>query len=56
MLRATIIAMGLISLILVWVLKSPRMGIVSLVPNFIPTAMAFGLWGYLVARWDLRAR
>ena len=53
MLRATIIAMALISLILVWVLKSPRLGIVSLVPNFIPAAMAFGLWGYLVGQVGL---
>ena len=53
MLRATIIAMGLISLILVWVLKSPRLGVVSLVPNFIPAAMAFGLWGYLVGQVGL---
>ena len=53
MLRATIIAMGIISLILVWVLKSPRLGVVSLVPNFIPAAMAFGLWGYLVGQVGL---
>ena len=53
MLRATIIAMALISLILVWVLKSPRLGVVSLVPNFIPAAMAFGLWGYLVGQVGL---
>ena len=53
MLRATIIAMALISFILVWVLKSPRLGVVSLVPNFIPAAMAFGLWGYLVGQVGL---
>ena len=53
MLRATIIAMALISFILVWVLKSPRLGVISLVPNFIPAAMAFGLWGYLVGQVGL---
>ena len=53
MLRATIIAMALISFILVWVLRSPRLGIVSLVPNFIPAAMSFGLWGYLVGQVGL---
>ena len=43
MLRGTIIAMALISLILVWVFKSVRLGLISLIPNFIPAAMSFGL-------------
>ena len=30
-----------------------RLGLVSLVPNFLPAAMAFGLWGYLVGRVGL---
>ena len=41
MLRGTITAMGLISFILIWVFKSVRLGLVSLVPNFIPSAMSF---------------
>ena len=53
MLRGTIIAMGLISLILIGVFRSVRLGLVSLVPNFIPAAMSFGLWGYLVGRVGL---
>ena len=53
MLRGTIIAMALISFILIGVFKSVRLGLVSLVPNFIPAAMAFGLWGYLVGRVGL---
>ena len=53
MLRSTIIAMGLISFILIWFLKSLRLGLVSLVPNFIPAAMSFGLWGYLVGQVGL---
>ena len=53
MLRGTIIAMALISFILVGVFKSVRLGLVSLVPNFLPAAMAFGLWGYLVGRVGL---
>ncbi len=48
MLRGTITAMFLISLILILVFKSVRMGLVSLLPNFVPAAMSFGLWGYLV--------
>ena len=53
MLRGTIIAMALISLILVGIFKSLRLGLISLVPNFIPAAMAFGLWGYMVGRVGL---
>ena len=55
MLRGTIIAMGLISLILILVFRSMRMGLVSLLPNFIPAAISFGLWGYLVGRVGLAA-
>ncbi len=55
MLRGTITAMGLISFILIWVFKSVRLGLVSLVPNFIPSAMSFGLWGYLVGHVGLAA-
>ena len=53
MLRSTILAMGLISFLLIWVLKSLRLGLISLVPNFIPAAMSFGLWGYLVGQVGL---
>ena len=50
MLRGTIIAMALISFILILVFKSVRLGLISLVPNFLPAAMSFGLWGHLVGR------
>ena len=55
MLRGTIIAMALISFILIWVFRSVRIGLASLVPNFLPAAMSFGLWGYLVGRVGLSA-
>lgn len=53
MLRGTIIGMALISFILIGIFKSLRLGLISLVPNFIPAAMAFGLWGYVVGRVGL---
>ncbi len=53
MLTGTIVAMALISLILVFVLRSVRVGLISLVPNFVPAAMSLGLWGYLVGRVGL---
>ena len=47
MLRGTILATGLISLILLLVFRNIRVGLICLVPNFVPAAMTFGLWGYL---------
>ncbi len=55
MLRGTVIAMSLISLVLVVVFKSLRFGLLSLIPNFIPAGMSFGLWGYLVGRVGIAA-
>lgn len=55
MLRGTVIAMALISLVLVVVFKSLRFGLLSLIPNFIPAGMSFGLWGYLVGRVGIAA-
>ena len=53
MLTGAIVAMALISLILLFVFRSVRFGLISLLPNFIPAALAFGLWGYLVGRVGL---
>ncbi len=50
MLGSTIFAMSLISFILIGVFKSVRIGLLSLLPNFIPALMSFGLWGHLVGR------
>lgn len=53
MLGASFGALGLISLLLVVVLKSFRMGMVSLIPNLTPALIAFGLWGYWVGEVGL---
>lgn len=55
MLRGTIVAMALISLILIFALRSWRIGLISLVPNFVPAAMSFGLWGYLIGEVGVAA-
>ncbi len=47
MLWGTVTGMIVISLILMAIFRSVRFGLISLVPNLIPSAMAFGLWGYL---------
>ena len=48
MLGGTIFAMAAISFMLIFIFRSIRIGLLSLVPNFIPAIMSFGLWGYLV--------
>ena len=46
MLTGTLIAIVLISAIIMVALRNFQIGIISLIPNLIPAAMAFGLWGY----------
>lgn len=45
MIRGTIIALIVISLLLVVALRSWRMGVISLLPNLMPAAVGFGIWG-----------
>ncbi len=53
MLLGTTIALVLISLILVLALRSIKIGLLSLVPNLIPAALAFGAWGIAVGQVGL---
>jgi len=53
MLLGATIALILISLILMVALRSLKFGLISLIPNLVPTAMAFGLWGLLVGQVGL---
>ena len=53
MLIGTSFALVLISGILILVLRSLKIGLVSLIPNLVPAAMAFGLWGLFVGRVGL---
>ncbi len=55
MLAGTILATGIISVILILVFWNVRIGLICLVPNFIPAVMAFGLWGYCVGQVGLGA-
>ena len=48
MLQGTFVAMAIVSLLLFAIFRSIRLGLLSLIPNFLPAAMAMGLWGYLV--------
>lgn len=53
MLQGTTIALVLISAILIVALRSWRIGLLSIVPNLVPIAMAFGLWGMFVGQIGL---
>lgn len=48
MLVGTGVAMILISLLIGIALRSVKLGFLSLIPNLLPAALAFGLWGLLV--------
>ncbi len=48
MLFGSLVALVLISFILIFALRSFKIGLISLLPNLVPAAMALGLWGYVV--------
>lgn len=50
MLLGATIALILISMVLIIALRSLKFGLISLIPNLVPTAMAFGLWGIFVGQ------
>ncbi|MFW2439987.1 MAG: efflux RND transporter permease subunit [Arenicellales bacterium] len=53
MLAGTTIALILISLIMVIALRSFKLGLTSMVPNLVPAAMGFGIWGIFVGEVGL---
>lgn len=53
LLQGTGLALLLISLLLVLVLKSVRLGVISIIPNVIPIVIAYGVWGFSNGRIDL---
>jgi predicted RND superfamily exporter protein len=53
MLIGTVIALILISVIVGIALRSFKFGLISLIPNMIPAAVAFGCWGILVGEVGL---
>lgn len=53
MLSGTAIALVLISAILIFAMRSVRLGLISMIPNIIPAAMGFGLWGLVVGEVGL---
>ncbi len=50
LLIGAVLGLLLISLTLIFALKSWRYGFISLIPNMVPAAMAFGIWGIFVGK------
>ncbi|MEM1440662.1 MAG: efflux RND transporter permease subunit [Pseudomonadota bacterium] len=55
MLTGSLIALGLITITLTLTLQSLKFGLMSLIPNLLPAAIAFGIWGLLVGHINLAA-
>ena len=53
MIMGTTVALILISMILIFALRSLKIGLISMIPNLVPAAMGFGLWGILVGEVGL---
>ena len=53
MLIGTTLALVMISMILIVALRSFKIGFISLLPNLVPAAMGFGLWGMFVGEVGL---
>ena len=50
MLGGTAIALVMISGLLIFAMRSTKMGVMSLVPNLVPAFIAFGIWGIFVGQ------
>ena len=55
LLKGTLVALILISFVLIIALKSIRLGLISLIPNLVPAAFAYGTWGIFVGKIDMSA-
>lgn len=53
MMKGALVSALLISLTMILSLRSVKFGLVSLVPNLLPAAMAYGVWGLLVGQVNL---
>ncbi|OUS28384.1 hypothetical protein A9Q99_12750 [Gammaproteobacteria bacterium 45_16_T64] len=50
LLFGSFLALVVISFILIFALRSLKIGLLSLIPNLLPAAMAFGIWGLMVGK------
>lgn len=50
MIGGMLVALVMISCLMMIMLRSLRVGLVSIIPNIVPIMMGFGLWGFLVGQ------
>ena len=55
MVEGSVISLVLISICLIFALGSLRYGIIAIIPNIAPAAIAFGIWGLLVQEINMAA-
>jgi predicted RND superfamily exporter protein len=53
MIIGTLVALVLISIILIFALRSLKLGLISLIPNLAPIGVAFGVWAIFVSQVGL---
>ena len=53
MLIGTLVGVAVIAVVLIVALRSVKLGLLSLLPNVLPAAMAFGVWGIFVGEVGL---
>lgn len=53
MLLGTVLALVLISLLLVFALRSVKLGLISMLPNLVPAVLGFGLWALISGQVNL---
>ncbi len=55
LLQGTAIALVLISFLMILVLRSVRLGLISMLPNLAPAGLAYGVWALIKGEIDLSA-
>ena len=55
MIGGSLFGLALISAILVFALRSVKIGLLSLVPNLLPIGLTFGIWGLFVGQINMAA-
>ncbi len=53
MLNGMFLVVALVTLIMIFTLRSLKLGLLSLVPNLLPAVAAFGAWGLISGRLDM---
>lgn len=53
--EGSILAFGLITIVLIFIFRSLTLGLVSIIPNLAPIVFTYGLWGWFVGEVNLAA-